>query len=63
MPPPAIYFSILKKRYKGWNVENLRLMRDGNGPAFQERIQELQAAGKTSGDLLDKTVSFFDDPP
>ncbi len=63
LPPAPIFFNGLSRRYQNWNVENLRLIREGNLEAINQRIAKLRAEKKSSQVLVDTSVNLFQMKP
>ncbi len=60
MPPAPIFFQGLSKRYKNWNIENLIAIANGKKDKVNSDIEKKIKNGKSSRDLIDLSVNFFE---
>lgn len=63
LPPAPIFLAGLAKRYKNWNIENLKAFAKGKQKEIESQIEELIKNGKTSHDFIDFSVNLFDMKP
>jgi len=59
LPPTPVFFQGLSQRYRNWNVDNLRLLKEGKLAEVNMRITQLRAKKKTARDLIDTSVNLF----
>ncbi|MBN1801992.1 MAG: DUF3795 domain-containing protein [Candidatus Lokiarchaeota archaeon] len=59
MPPAPIFFNGISKRYKKWNLKNLKLMKDGKKSEINKEIESMIKKDKSNRDLIDTTVNLF----
>ena len=60
MPPAPVFFQVLSKRYKNWNVENLISLMKGQKDDVDSKIDEMIKEGKSTRDLIDLSVNLFE---
>lgn len=60
MPSAPIFFQVLSKRYKNWNMKNFAALSKGEKEKINKDIEKLIKDGKTSRDLIDLTVNLFE---
>ena len=59
MPPAPIFFQVLSKRYKKWNIENFKALSKGEKDKVNSKIDKMIKEGKSSRDLIDLSVNLF----
>jgi hypothetical protein len=59
-PPAPIFFQGISKRYRNWNIENLIELVKGNKDKINLKIEKMIKDGKSSRDLIDLSVNFFE---
>ena len=60
IPPASIFFQILSKRYKKWNIENFKAFSKGEKDKVNSKIDKMIKEGKSSRDLIDLSVNLFE---
>jgi len=60
MPPAPVFFQGLSKRYQNWNVDNLIALNKNQKDKVNSKIEKMIKEGKSSRDLIDKSVNLFE---
>ena len=60
MPPAPIYLNGLVKRYQGWNIKNLKTLKEGKKKELNMNLEIMEKEGKSSRDLIDTSVNLFE---
>ncbi|MFX0060048.1 MAG: DUF3795 domain-containing protein [Candidatus Hodarchaeota archaeon] len=60
MPPAPLFFQGLAKRYRNWNIKNLKSQFEGKHDEINSSIEKMIKDGKSSRDIIDFSVNLFE---